>query len=99
MGSGKGNVSLLLTGSIREYLEMMLNNSREPLFNQAFKARLPAIGRAEFHEFLAFQFEATGRSIDERALDYLLALSAAHPSAPSNWRGRPGGTAAAGRWT
>ncbi|HTW42849.1 MAG TPA: hypothetical protein VMD79_11090 [Solirubrobacteraceae bacterium] len=79
MGPGKGNASLLLTGSIREYLEMMLNNSREPLFNQAFKARLPSIGRAEFHEFLAFQFEATGRRIDERALEHLLALSAAHP--------------------
>ena len=79
LGAGKGNVSLLLTGSIREYLEMMLNNSREPLFNQAFKARLPSTGRAEFHEFLAFQFEATGRSIDEHALDHLLALSGAHP--------------------
>jgi hypothetical protein len=79
VGPGVGNISLLLTGSIREYLEMMLNNSREPLFNQAFKARLPAIGRAEFHEFLAFQFEATGRGITERALDYLLALSQAHP--------------------
>jgi energy-coupling factor transporter ATP-binding protein EcfA2 len=79
VGPGIGNVSLLLTGSIREYLEMMLNNSREPLFNQAFKARLPSIGRAEFHEFLAFQFEATGRAPTERALDYLLALSEAHP--------------------
>jgi hypothetical protein len=79
VGPSAGNVSLLLTGSTREYLEMMLNNSREPLFNQAFKARLPAIGRAEFHEFLAFQFEATGREIAERALDYLLALSQAHP--------------------
>ena len=79
VGPGVGNVSLLLTGSIREYLEMMLNNSREPLFNQAFKARLPSIGRAEFHEFLAFQFEATGRAPTERALDYLLALSEAHP--------------------
>jgi hypothetical protein len=79
VGSGVGNVSLLLTGSTREYLEMMLNNSREPLFNQAFKAHLPSIGRTEFHEFLAFQFEATGREIAERALDYLLALSEAHP--------------------
>ncbi len=79
VGSGKGKVSLLFTGSIREYLEMMLNNSREPLFNQAFKARLPTIGQAQFHEFLNFQFEATGRSIDERALDYLLTLSGAHP--------------------
>lgn len=79
VGPGVGNVSLLLTGSIREYLEMMLNNSREPLFNQAFKTRMPAIGRSEFHEFLAFQFEATGRVAAERALDYLLALSEAHP--------------------
>ena len=91
IGSGSGNVSLLLTGSIREYLEMMLNNSREPLFNQAFKARLPDIGRAEFHEYLAFQFQATGRVIDERALDHLLALSAAHPKrtqqlAWASWR-------------
>jgi hypothetical protein len=79
VGASAGNVSLLLTGSTREYLEMMLNNSREPLFNQAFKARLPAISRAEFHEFLAFQFQATGREITERALEYLLALSQTHP--------------------
>jgi uncharacterized protein len=79
VSTGATSVSLLLTGSIREYLEMMLNNSREPLFNQAFKARLPAIGRAEFHEFLEFQFRETGRPIEERALDYLLALSAGHP--------------------
>jgi hypothetical protein len=58
---------------------MMLNNSREPLFNQAFKARLPSISRSEFREFLAFQFEATGRASSERALDYLLSLSEAHP--------------------
>ncbi|HTZ64154.1 MAG TPA: hypothetical protein VMB51_08615 [Solirubrobacteraceae bacterium] len=76
---GAAGVSLLLTGSIREYLEMMLNNSREPLFNQAFKARLPSIARADFHEFLAFQYETTGRSIDDRALDHLLALSESHP--------------------
>ncbi|HWX87482.1 MAG TPA: hypothetical protein VNX67_04855 [Solirubrobacteraceae bacterium] len=97
VGPEAGNVSLLLTGSIREYLEMMLGNSREPLFNQAFKARLPAIGRAEFHEFLAFQFEATGRAASERALDYLLALSEAHPKrtqqlAWATWRQRARGS-------
>jgi hypothetical protein len=88
---GAGNVSLLLTGSIREYLEMMLNNSREPLFNQAYKARLPSISRSEFREYLAFQFEATGRAPSERALDYLLSLSEAHPKrtqqlAWASWR-------------
>jgi hypothetical protein len=79
LGAGSGNVSLLLTGSIREYLEMMLNNSREPLFNQAIKMRLPSISRAEFHEFLGFQFQATQRVISDRALDYLLALTDSHP--------------------
>lgn len=79
LGAGSGNASLLLTGSIREYLELMLNNSREPLFNQAIKMRLPGIARAEFREFLAFQFEATGRAISERALDHLLAVTDAHP--------------------
>jgi hypothetical protein len=79
MGSGTGNTSLLFTGSIREYLEMLLNNSHEPIFNQAIKMRLPAISRADFREFLAFQFEATEREITERALDHLLELTDAHP--------------------
>jgi hypothetical protein len=79
MSAGVGNVAVLFTGSIREYLEMLLNNSREPIFNQATKMRLPAISRADFHEFLAFHFEATGRDVDERALDHLLAVTDAHP--------------------
>ena len=79
IGSGAGNTSLLFTGSIREYLEMLLNNSHEPIFNQAIKMRLPAISRADFFEFLSFQFEATDREISERALAHLLELTAAHP--------------------
>lgn len=79
MGAGAGNVSLLFTGSIREYLEMLLNNSREPIFNQATKMRLPAISRADFREFLSFQFEATQREISERALEHLLEITNAHP--------------------
>jgi hypothetical protein len=79
MGTGAGNTSLLFTGSIREYLEMLLNNSHEPIFNQAIKMRLPAISRADFFEFLSFQFEATDREITERALDHLLELTGAHP--------------------
>jgi hypothetical protein len=79
MGAGSGNTSLLFTGSIREYLEMLLNNSHEPIFNQAIKMRLPAISRADFREFLSFQFEATDREIGERALEHLLELTDAHP--------------------
>lgn len=74
-----GHVSLLFTGSIREYLEMLLNNSREPIFNQAHKMRLPRIGAADFREFLDFNFQATGRDVSERALDHMLMLTGAHP--------------------
>jgi len=74
-----GNVSLLFTGSIREYLEMVLNNIREPLFNQATKKKLPQISRAQFREFLSFHFEATEHPIHEKALEYLLDLTGAHP--------------------
>jgi hypothetical protein len=79
LDTGASNVSVLFTGSIREYLEMLLNNSREPIFNQATKKRLPRITRAEFREFLGFHFEATGREIDDRALDHMLELTNAHP--------------------
>jgi uncharacterized protein len=79
MGAGVSNVSLLFTGSIREYLEMLLNNSREPIFNQAIKKRLPAIAKSDFREFLAFHMEATDREMTDRALDHLLEISQAHP--------------------
>jgi energy-coupling factor transporter ATP-binding protein EcfA2 len=79
MDAGASNVSMLFTGSIREYLEMLLNNSREPIFNQATKKKLPLITRAEFREFLAFHFEATDHDIEDRALDHLLELTGAHP--------------------
>lgn len=79
MGGDAGNVSVLFTGSIREYLEMLLNNSREPIFNQAIKMALPRIGRADFAEFLDFHYQATERTISQRALDHLLAISDAHP--------------------
>lgn len=93
MGQNIGNVSLLLTGSIREYLEMMLNNSREPLFNQATKMQLPEISRSEFREFLAFHFDASGREIEDDAISHLLDITQAHPKrtqqlAWATWRRR-----------
>ena len=41
MSSGSGNVSLLLTGSIREALKMMLEKSDEPIFDEAHQMQLP----------------------------------------------------------
>jgi energy-coupling factor transporter ATP-binding protein EcfA2 len=79
MSSGSNHVSLLFTGSIRNALKMMLEDSHQPIFGEAAQMQLPVIGRIDFLEYLDFQFEATGRPADEDALDYLLNATGAHP--------------------
>ena len=64
MSSGANHVSLLLTGSIRNALQMMLEDSEQPLFGEAAHLQLPQIGRADFLEYLDYQFEATGKPAD-----------------------------------
>jgi AAA domain len=79
MSEGAQHVSLLLTGSIRNALRMMLEDSEQPLFGEAAQKQLPPIARADFWEYLDFQFEATGKPADEEALDHLIAVTEAHP--------------------
>ena len=79
MSSGANHVSLLFTGSIRNALKMMLEDSEQPIFGEAVQLQLPEIGRVEFFEYLDFQFEATGRPAQEPALEHLLNLTALHP--------------------
>jgi hypothetical protein len=79
MSTGSDQVSLLFTGSIREALQLMFENSDEPIFNEAVELQLPPIERAEFFEFLEFNFEATGREVDEDAVDHLLNITGCHP--------------------
>ena len=79
MSSGANHVSLLFTGSIRNALQMMLESSEQPIFGEAKEMQLPAISRADFIEYLDFQFEDTGKPADEEALDYLLNCTRAHP--------------------
>jgi len=79
MSSGSNHVSLLFTGSIRNALKMMLEDSHQPLFGEAAQLQLPVIGRVDFLEYLDFQFDVTGRPADEDALDYLLNATGAHP--------------------
>jgi molybdopterin-guanine dinucleotide biosynthesis protein len=78
--SGTANhVSLLLTGSIRAALKMMLEHSDEPIFGEALQMQLPEIPRSEFYEYLEFQFEATGKPATDEALEHLLNLTRSHP--------------------
>jgi D-serine deaminase-like pyridoxal phosphate-dependent protein len=79
MSTGANHVTLLMTGSIRNALRMMVENSEEPLFGEAHQAELPQISPAEFLEFLDFQFQATGKPAEEEALLHLLNLTRSHP--------------------
>jgi hypothetical protein len=79
MSAGTNHVTLLMTGSIRNALRMMVENSEEPLFGEAYQAELPAIASEDFLEFLDFQFDATGRPAQEEALVHLLNLTRSHP--------------------
>ena len=96
MSSGSNHVSLLFTGSIRNALKMMLEDSHQPLFGEAAQMQLPAIGRADFLEYLDFQFEETGRPADDDALGYLLSATGAHPRSTQQlawecWSATPAG--------
>lgn len=79
MSPGAGNVSLVLTGSIREALKMMLERSDEPIFGEAYEMQLPEIDHVAFLEYLEFNFQETGRPADEDALNHLLNLTRRHP--------------------
>jgi hypothetical protein len=79
MSSGANHVSLLFTGSIRNALAMMLADSEQPIFGEAAEMQLPPIPRADFLEYLDYQFEATGKPADEQALEFVLNSTGAHP--------------------
>ena len=79
MSSGANHVSLVFTGSIRNALKMMLEDSGQPIFREAAEMQLPTIGRVDFLEYLDFQFDATGKPADEPALEHLLNATRSHP--------------------
>jgi hypothetical protein len=79
MSSGSNHVSLLFSGSIRNALKMMLEDSQQPIFGESARMQLPTIDRADFMEYLDFQFDATGKPAVEQALAHLLNLTRAHP--------------------
>jgi hypothetical protein len=96
MSSGSNHVSLLFTGSIRNAMKMMLEDSHQPIFGEAAQLRLPAISRADFLEYLDFQFEETNRPADDNALNYLLSATGVHPRSTQQlawecWASTPAG--------
>ena len=74
-----GRVSLLLTGSLRERLRLMLHSDTEPIWDQTHDVDLPAIDSALFADYLEQRFAASRRPASPRAVEHLLALCEGHP--------------------
>ena len=96
MSSGANHVSLLFTGSIRNALKMMLEDSHQPIFGEATRVQLPTIDRVDFLEYLDYQFDATGKRAEDQALEHLLNLTRSHPRSTQQlawetWMGTPAG--------
>jgi hypothetical protein len=75
----EGKVSLLLTGSLREKLELMLHTDTEPIWDQTHDVDLPPLETGSFAAYLEHSFAATGKPIQERAVELLVGLTEAHP--------------------
>jgi AAA domain-containing protein len=74
-----GHVSLMLTGSLRERMKMMLHDDTEPIWDQTHDVELPSLDFASFTDYLQTKFEATGKPIADRAIEHLIGLTNNHP--------------------
>lgn len=75
----QGRLSLLITGSLRERVEMMLHTSTEPIWDQTHDLVLPPLDSRAFLDYLEHNFEATLKPISSRAAELLLELTDGHP--------------------
>lgn len=72
-------VALLLTGSLRERLALMLHTSTEPIWDQTADFELPPIDSNDLSDYLERRFLATDRAIEPRAVEDLVVITANHP--------------------
>lgn len=80
MGRGRaGRVSLLLTGSLRERLELMLHTSTEPIWDQTYDLDLPQLDLVALIEYIEDRFQQTGLVVEPRAVEALVKLTDGHP--------------------
>jgi hypothetical protein len=80
MGPGRaGHVTLLLTGSLRDKLRLMLHTSTEPIWDQTHDLELPDLDPAELADYLELRFAASGKPASSGAIEHLLTLTDCHP--------------------
>lgn len=74
-----GHVSLLLTGSLREKLKLMLKTDTEPIWDQTLEQQLPDLDLADFIDYLQLRFAASAKPITDAAVEHLVELGGHHP--------------------
>ncbi len=80
MGTDRAErVSLVLTGSLRERLQLMLHTSTEPIWDQTHDVELPDLDPVALIEYIEDRFNQTGRPITPDAAEHLVDLTNAHP--------------------
>jgi hypothetical protein len=97
MGPGRaGHVTLLLTGSLRDKLRLMLHTSTEPIWDQTHDLELPDLDPAELADYLELRFAASGKPTSSGAIEHLLTLTDCHPKRTQHvafhvWEAAPDG--------
>lgn len=95
--SRSGHLTLLLTGSLRDKLKLMLHTSTEPIWDQTHDLELPDLDPAQLAEYLELRFAATEKPASESAIEHLLTLTDCHPKRTQHvafhvWEAVPAGT-------
>ena len=95
------DVAHVYLGSRRHMMERLFSDEQEPFWRSAKHLQLGVIDAGLFATFVRDRFAATGRSIDDAALDGLLEITGGHPYATQElayflWQETPRGRRATG---
>jgi uncharacterized protein len=72
-------VAHIYLGSRRHMLRRIFSDANEPFWRSAKQMQLDVISPAHFRPYIGERFAATGRRIDDGALDAILGLTRGHP--------------------
>jgi hypothetical protein len=75
----QAEVAHVYLGSRRHMMEQIFNDEHEPFWRSAKQMELGVIAPGLFAEFLSTRFATTGKGIEPRVVDALLAITHAHP--------------------
>jgi hypothetical protein len=92
-------VAHVYLGSRRHMMRRLFSDENEPFWRSAKPIELGVIAPVAFRAYIAERFEATGRRVDEKVVDAVLAATGGHPYATQElcyfvWQLTPPGTTA-----